>query len=203
MTWQLVAAANLAAGVAYGAIGSVIAARLARIARWRANPLGLATAAIFLTGAVHHGGLAVQMLLPEVGLHEAHGFALREAWSPFMVIWDGITAAVGVAYLAVRGSYPGARRDAQMVYDLKLRERQAMEINDNIVQGLTVAKYALSMGADEQSRQAIEETLRHARGIITDLLGEPGATIAVAPGDLRRDRAADVSGPSSPSDGGA
>jgi hypothetical protein len=54
------------------------------------------------------------------------------------------------------------------------------------VQGLTVAKYAMTIGADDHSRQAIDDTLVRARGIITDLLGEPGTAIELGPGDLRR-----------------
>jgi len=67
-----------------------------------------------------------------------------------------------------------------------VRERQALEINDNIVQGLTVAKYAMTIGAEDHSKQAIDDTLVRARGIITDLLGEPGTAIELGPGDLRR-----------------
>jgi hypothetical protein len=67
-----------------------------------------------------------------------------------------------------------------------------MEINDSIVQGLTVAKYALDSGKDEHSRDAIEETLRKARVLITDLLGEPGSEVELGPGDLRRSTSATV-----------
>jgi hypothetical protein len=70
---------------------------------------------------------------------------------------------------------------------MKARQRQALEINDNIVQGLAVAKYQLDRGADDESREAIEETLHKARGLITDLLGDLG------PGDLRRSERAAVS----------
>jgi hypothetical protein len=73
-----------------------------------------------------------------------------------------------------------------MFEDLKARERQALEINDTIVQGLTVAKYAMSIGAEDHSRQAIDDTLVRARAIITELLGEPGTAVELGPGDLRR-----------------
>jgi hypothetical protein len=97
-----------------------------------------------------------------------------------------LTAAAGIYYLSLRGSNVPAARGAQMFEDLKIRERQALEINDNIVQGLTVAKYAMTIGADDQSQRAIEDTLVRARAIITDLLGEPGTAIELRPGDLRR-----------------
>ena len=54
----------------------------------------------------------------------------------------------------------------------RLRRKQALEINDNIVQGLTVAQYAFFMGENEKGMQAIEGTLEAARQIITDLMEE-------------------------------
>jgi hypothetical protein len=52
----------------------------------------------------------------------------------------------------------------------------------------------MTIGADDHSRQAIEDTLTRARAIITDLLGEPGTSIELGPGDLRRASPAAVVG---------
>ena len=54
----------------------------------------------------------------------------------------------------------------------QLRREKALEINDNIVQGLAVAKYAFDLGRMEQAQQAIADTLAAARLIISDLLEE-------------------------------
>ena len=70
----------------------------------------------------------------------------------------------------------------------RLSERQAIEINDNILQGLVVAKYALDKGDEAQTREAVEATLEHARRIISDLL----AVVDVTPGKLRRSEGADA-----------
>ncbi len=75
----------------------------------------------------------------------------------------------------------------------QLRRRQILEINDNIVQGLVVAKYALDADDSEHAREAVEQTLVAARRMITDLLdgsviGEP----KMRPGDLIRLRPATV-----------
>jgi hypothetical protein len=186
MTWQLVMAANLLASGAFGAIAYVILSGLVRGRQLRTNHLGAVTALIFVTVAVHHLLLGVQLLAPSVGIAKALGLALRHGWQWHNVVWDLLTAGIGIYYLFVRGSLAAPLRGAQMFEDHKIRERQALEINDNIVQGLTVAKYAMTIGADDHSKQAIDDTLVRARGIITDLLGEPGRAIELGPGDLRR-----------------
>jgi hypothetical protein len=186
MTWQLVTAANVAAACAYAVIAYLIVSGLVATGQLRTNHLGVATALIFVTSALHHGMQGVEMLLPSIGVNETHGDVLRGAWTWHNVVFDFLAAVAGLYYLSLRGSYTNVLRGAQMFEDLKVRERQALEINDNIVQGLTVAKYAMTMGADDHSRQAIEDTLTRARSIITDLLGEPGSSIELGPGDLRR-----------------
>jgi hypothetical protein len=177
MTWQLVMAANLLAAGAFGVITYMIVSGLVRGSQLRTNRLGAVTALIFATVAVHHLLLGVQLLATP---------ALRHGWQWHNAVWDLLTAAMGVYYLFLRRSYADPLRGAQMFEDHQVRERQALEINDNIVQGLTVAKYAMTIGADDHSKQAIDDTLVRARGIITDLLGEPGRAIELGPGDLRR-----------------
>jgi hypothetical protein len=69
----------------------------------------------------------------------------------------------------------------------QLRRRQVLEINDNIVQGLVVAKYALDADDSEHAREAVEQTLIAARRIITDLLdGSVTEELKMRPGDLIR-----------------
>jgi hypothetical protein len=182
--WQIVTVENLVVAAAYFGISYVILSGLLRTGQLRSNRLGLATGLIFFTCGVHHGSHSVHMLLPAIGLDKQHGLIMRQAWDWHVGVWDLLTAAVGVYYLTLRGSYASVLRGAQMFEDLKVRQRQALEINDNIVQGLTVAKYELDRGQDARSREAIETTLRKARGLITDLLGEHEAELG--PGDLRR-----------------
>ncbi len=195
MTWQLSTGANLIIGVAYLVIAYIIVSGLMRTGQVSTNRLGLATGLIFLTCGIHHGTHSVHMLLPSLGVEDAQGLALREAWHWPSVGWDLLGAAVALFYLSLRGSYASVLRGAQLFEDLKARERQALEINDNIVQGLSVAKYALDQGKDDTSRKAVEDTLKKARALITDLLGEEGSEIELAkPGELRRQRPATVSG---------
>ena len=61
-----------------------------------------------------------------------------------------------------------------------------------------MAKYALDQGEDEKSQKAVEETLKKARLIITELLGDEDSEVALGPGDLRRQRPATVAGSDAP-----
>ncbi|MDQ5815778.1 MAG: PAS domain-containing protein [Actinomycetota bacterium] len=83
-------------------------------------------------------------------------------------------------------------------YDRRLREaalrqQQALQINDNVVQGLTVAKYAQEMDRPEQAADAIDRTLEAARRIISDLLKERTDEKPLGPGDLVREHPARAS----------
>ena len=190
MTWQLSAAANLVIGGAYLVIAYIIFSGLMSTGQARSNRLGLATALIFLTCGVHHGTHSVHMLLPSLGIDDSQGLALRESWHWPSVGWDILGAGVALFYLSLRGSYASVLRGAALFEDMKARERQAVEINDNIVQGLSVAKYALDQGRDEQSKKAVEDTLRNARELITELIGED--EVQLGAGEIRRKRPAAV-----------
>jgi len=72
-------------------------------------------------------------------------------------------------------------RDADSPARRREREQEALDIHDNIVQGLAEAQMAFDVGRPEQAREAVERTLAQARRIVTELLGEPPG-----PGDLRR-----------------
>ena len=71
-----------------------------------------------------------------------------------------------------------------------LSRRHALEINDNVVQRLVLAKYALDRGATETSQQKLAETLRETQQLVTSLLEERDIT----PGALRRDAPAETEG---------
>jgi hypothetical protein len=67
------------------------------------------------------------------------------------------------------------------------RERRALELNDEIVQGLVVAKYALRDGRVEIGEKAIAETLDRARALVDGQLESLHGADAPEPGTLRRE----------------
>lgn len=192
MLWVLATVANLVVATAYFAIVWAILRPLVKTKQVRSNLLGTATAAIFFTCAVHHGGHSVHMLLPAIGLEEHSGLHLREAFDWHQAAWDVVTAFVGIWYWTLRSHYAPLMRGAALFADMKERQRQALEINDNIVQGLAVAKLALELDERETSHEALESALTSARQIISDLLGETSGENRLGPGDLVRSDAAMV-----------
>jgi PAS domain S-box-containing protein len=73
------------------------------------------------------------------------------------------------------------------------RRRQALEINDNVVQGLTSAVYSLEQEDMTQASSYIERTLAAARDMMDDLLEPSGDDLH--PGDLVRSSAANLNEP--------
>jgi hypothetical protein len=102
---------------------------------------------------------------------------------------------VAFALAALLGLY-FLRRAALQTAEIQrkiLNERHAVEINDNIIQGLVLAHYRLSQGEQATSAEQLANTLREAQRLVSDLLGEGD----VEPGSLRRPGAASIKGPAS------
>ncbi len=97
-------------------------------------------------------------------------------------------AAIVVSELEVRLA---ARRT------LEDRSRRALELNDEVVQGLAFAKLALESGLEEQARDAVADTLRTAQSMVGELLESAGKEGRLGPGDLVRSSGALVSRPRS------
>ena len=170
-SWQVALVCNAVLGAAYLAILVSILVPLARSRQLRSNPLATATAAVFLTCAVHHGAQSVQLLLPSLGLADAQGLALRTAWGWPLAAWDVLAALVGVCYWSIRGSHSTWTQGAQLFVDLRAREQQALELNDTVLQGLVVARMALDLEQPAKADEALTASIGAARAIITDLLG--------------------------------
>jgi PAS domain S-box-containing protein len=80
---------------------------------------------------------------------------------------------------------------AARVHEEEMRRKAALELNDNVVQGLTAALYALEVEDPESASAYITRSLESSRKVITDLgLSSSGE---VAPGDLQRSEASRLS----------
>jgi PAS domain S-box-containing protein len=66
------------------------------------------------------------------------------------------------------------------------RQREALALNDEVVQGLAVAGYALGAGDASTASRAVAATLDSARSMVSNLLGEDGSEAKLGPGDLVR-----------------
>ena len=163
-TWVIGLICNAIIAVVYMLIALAIIVPLAKSRQLRTNPLGAATAAIFFTCSVHHGAHSVHMLLPAFGLDEVQGLAMRTAWGWPLAIWDIIGALVGIYYWTLRRTYSSLMQGAKLFEDMRQREQQALEINDNVLQGLVVAKMALDLGEPDEGRP---------RAQLRDRLGQP------------------------------
>jgi PAS domain S-box-containing protein len=75
--------------------------------------------------------------------------------------------------------------------EVKLRRRQAVEINDKIVQGLSAAMYALELGDAAGCRGYLDSTLASARSMMGDTLAEL-ADGELGQGDLVRSEPASL-----------
>lgn len=75
--------------------------------------------------------------------------------------------------------------------EAQVRRRQALEINDNVVQGLSAALYALEAGDARVALGLQRRTLAAARQMMSDLL-DPLDGTDLQPGDLVRSRASTV-----------
>jgi len=176
-SWQVGLVCNAVVMAAYLCIAMAIVVPLWRSRQLRTNVLGGATAAIFVTCAVHHGLHALQLLLPSFGVDGPRGLAMREAWGWPLAGWDVVAALVAVYYLSLRRNYGSLMQGAQLFEDLRMREQQALELNDTVLQGLVVAKMALDLDQPAKAEQALTASIDSASKIITELLGSKHHTL--------------------------
>jgi signal transduction histidine kinase len=99
-----------------------------------------------------------------------------------------VLLAAGYPALAVAAA--AALRRARSEVTLAEREGRALEIHDNVVQGLTQVNWALEAGAYDVARDAARAALADAQEMVGELLEEHPDGHAFGPGSLRRRQAA-------------
>lgn len=172
---------------------------------------GVGEAGLVLQGARARGALAEALRTGEAAELRTDGPAtLRRrllgdavGWAQPVLRHGGPAAVLAVGWTTPRRTIAERVRSAAQLYAAEAtvamdraerrrrdRERRALEINDNIVQGLVVAKYAAQAGAVAQALRAIDETLARARALMGEQLAWVGEREgAIRPGDLARGEA--------------
>jgi hypothetical protein len=126
----------------------------------------------------------VDALLAPAGLLVA--FATAEEEFAFLLILP-IPLAIGIFAAERRHRLAQAVELRETKAELDRRDllrREALELNDAVVQHLVVAHYLLQRGEGEAAREPVERSLTEAKRIIAELLDEP------EPGAMRRDASA-------------
>ncbi len=183
--WLLGGVANVAIAGCYLTIAWITQAGLTRTHQWGRNRLGAATFLIFLSCGIGHG-LHAEHLLISAQVADAGGLAIREAFGSWHVVGvELVTAGAAIWYLSQRRRY-GALLSVAVFEDVSERQRTALEVHDDIIQGLVTARLAMELGDVEQATRAIDSSLSASRGVIDRML-EP---VDVKAGDLRRRRSA-------------
>ena len=189
--WVLGLAASAVITMTFLAIAVLLAVNLTRLGHWRVNPLAVGTFLVFLTCAVGHALHTLQLLAPSIGFDAEAGNAARAEYGQWHVwAWDAVTAAAGAWYWLMRRKFPDLVAGTTLYEDLREREKRAIEIHEKVLRGLDRARRSLDQGQKAEGHQAVDETLKAAKRIITDLLGEKD----LQPGQLRREDAASREG---------
>lgn len=140
---------------------------------------------------LHHG---------VVGVLDSHAVYNHPAAQAHPWQWAGIHGMFimgeSVALLAAWRTSENERANANAValqlQAKDLAQRQALEINDAVVQGLTVSSFALDTGDVDMASRALGTTLAAARSLVGRLLRETSGGEPLRAGDLVREEAAVV-----------
>jgi len=190
--WTVTAIANAIMVLIYGLVAIEMIRAIIDGKQLRSNPLLSATAFVFVMCTLGHGDHLAHTLIAVSPLGTAAAAAAAKAsfGDPRLLAWDAFTAVVAVYFYTLRSRFAIVYRGAALCEDMAKREADALDLHDNIVQGLAQAKLALDMGRREEGRQAVLESLAAARRMMTDLLGNEASELALGPGDLRRTESA-------------
>lgn len=191
MIWQLVTAGNVATALIYAAITWTLGARLRRTGQLsaRVNPLGVALLAVFATVALRAAWVALQNIVPLAGITHDPSATPRAHWTAWSVPLPFIAAGTGLLYLWLRRRAGDDAGPGSLYPDHAMRRQRALEINDNIVQGLIAVRELDAIGGQAEARVALGRTLEQAQRMMGELLDDAGRA-GVRPGDLRRTAAA-------------
>ncbi len=144
------------------------------------------------THVQHRDGYAAEPRTREMGAgfellgvrRDGSEFPVEVSLSPMEV--DGQTKVIAdVRDVTERRRGEQAARELR---EMHMRQRQAVEINDNIIQGLTIARWSFDLDQIAEARRAVERTIEAARALVDRMLETSGE---IEPGSLTRERPAE------------
>lgn len=100
---------------------------------------------------------------------------------------EGVLVSAAIRDVTERNRIDELKRQAR---EAEIQRRQALELNDSVVQGITVALMSLELGDNDRASRTLDATLAAARSIISAMLGDLEGDGRLRDGDLRRTRAA-------------
>jgi PAS domain S-box-containing protein len=104
---------------------------------------------------------------------------------------EGVLVSAAIRDTTERKRLDELKRQAR---EAEPQRRQALELNDSVVQGITVALMSLELGDEQLASEMLDTTLSAARDIISTMLGDLEGEARLEDGDLRRTRAATLDG---------
>jgi hypothetical protein len=166
--WTVGLGANAVIAVAYLAVAVLLALNISKTKQWMANPLAAGTFFLYLTCGGGHAVVALELAGFTGSAAASEGArTLYQTWT--LWTWDILTAAIGVWYWTMRNRFPGLVTGTAVFEDLRGRQKRALEINDNVVQGLVRAKLSLDLRRDEEGRAALHDTVLASERIVSEL----------------------------------
>jgi signal transduction histidine kinase len=105
------------------------------------------------------------------------------------------SAAIGIlSWLLDTGAAREISALSTALADAALRQRQATELHDTVIQGLALASYALDAGDTELARGGVDAALENAKSLVGSLLTIEGADLSAL---VSRNQPAEIAGGSS------
>lgn len=169
--------------------GEVVEANGGAAALLAGDPIGRNMSAVFPAARAQDGGQA----LPAVDL-SGKPLLLDVATAPLSNAGDeGLIAA----FLTDAAPRLASERFAASLREADIRRRQALELNDNVVQGLSAALLSLTAGEPCAAEVYLDRTLTAARRMMNDWL-DPLHGDGLQAGDLVRDVPSTIGSPDEP-----
>jgi hypothetical protein len=119
-------------------------------------------------------GVRVGLLAGLVGAALTVAGVALQGSAPSTLGWLGRVVPIlllGVLVGWTRDRETSAARTRQALFEAQLREREAAEINDSIVQHLAVAKWMMETGRTEPGLELLTETISASESLVAALLG--------------------------------